>query len=124
MLGIKIFILVLAVVFTAASGLFKAIMDISSEGLFKRAWLNKNESWRYKDSYKPKWLFRTLLVWVTDGWHYYQFLFLNGLTAGIALAILIIPEWYIVYVGFIFMRVSFEISYSSLKKSKYVIKKY
>lgn len=37
-------------------------------------WLNKSTGWRNKHEWKPNWLFKTALVFTTDGEHFFQML--------------------------------------------------
>lgn len=97
------------------SAIFKALMDLSSEDKFSIKWFNKNQSWQNKYKYKPKWLFTTILVFITDGWHLFQFFFLNTLF----LSIVLYSELTYWYLDFIIYRVLygvvFELTYR-LKK--------
>ncbi len=58
-----------------------AVMDLSSEKAFQYDWWNKNESWslKYKnEDYRQGPRFfgsTTFLVFLTDGWHFFQFVF-------------------------------------------------
>ncbi len=40
-------------------------------------WFNPAISWKNKHEWKPSWLFKTALVWVTDFWHLLKFVELN-----------------------------------------------
>jgi hypothetical protein len=81
--------LILISVMIILLGIFNALMDISSIDHFKKPFFNKNESWDNKNNYIVfgyeipvflhtkiiRLLLRTILVFVTDGWHLFQFLF-------------------------------------------------
>lgn len=41
-------------------------------------WLNEITSYKNKHNWKPTWLFNSVLVWLTDGPHFFQML--NGVT--------------------------------------------
>lgn len=45
----------------------------------KGTWTNPAISWQNKYKLKPVWLFSTALVWVTDLWHFLQFISLNSI---------------------------------------------
>ena len=85
-------------------GLSNAVMDISSEGTFIFKWWNKNQSWENKHNFnilgftlpkklhvKPvKLLLKYPLVFLTDGWHFAQFVFHTSWQ--LALAILVVRD--------------------------------
>lgn len=60
-------------------------MDLSSEDRFKNPYYNKTQSSSYKYKYKPEWLFTTILVFITDGWHLFQFISHSTFILGILL---------------------------------------
>ena len=70
-------LIILSVVFSILSGLFKAIMDLSEEGKIKGNPLfwHKNKSWqnKWKNGDKSQgerfWLSSTFFVAQTDAWH-------------------------------------------------------
>lgn len=116
------------------AGFAKAVMDLSSQGAFKKPWWNKFESadnknhmvrpWNQYDRWIVRiwlkfmrWSFRNWLVAFTDGWHLFQFFFLNSLFISIGLSWWVYPNdpWMIIELA-IFMRLSFWIFY----KSKYM----
>lgn len=83
----------------------KAVMDISAKDGFKNDFWNKSESWQNKyqfpliKNYKHWYYFglikpiykewfpfsSTALVWVTDGWHLSQMIFLNCMFVALAI---------------------------------------
>lgn len=89
----------------AISFVFKALMDISARDGFKNWWFNKSLSWQnkyakglapnykhwyyfglYTTSYKERFLLSsTALVFITDGWHLFQFFFLNSIIVAISI---------------------------------------
>ncbi len=97
-----------------SSGIWKTVMDFSSEGKYT-GWWDKQSSWKNKDRYKPRWLFRTALVWVTDGWHLSQFIFLNTLMASIIALCQYFYVWLGVLVAFTGMKLFSEL-YRQVKK--------
>ena len=111
-------ILTTSIVLAILSGVAKAFMDLSSEDRLWSKWWNKNQSWENKYKYKPKWLFTTVLVFVTDGWHLMQFFYMNFFILACILSGYgaILPIW----ADFIMMSVltkgTFEVLYSYLKK--------
>lgn len=102
------------------SAVAKAVMDVISEGKWS-GWWNKSESWRNKwkdgDPEKGEKFFgsSTFLVWLTDGWHLFQAIFLYSLILGLLLFEGIFnPFWdfLIIAVGF---GLVFEGAYRPLK---------
>ncbi len=71
----------------ALAGACNAIMDLSSEGLLWSDWWNKAASSDNKNQISSnkvlKWLFRNPLVFLTDGWHLFQFLCFSLFTVAI-----------------------------------------
>lgn len=89
----------------------KGKMDMSAKNAFKSNWWNKSDSWinkyatklvsnhrkgfkhwYYFGFYYPKYQERfmystTIFVFLTDGWHFLQFIFLNTLTIALAISI-------------------------------------
>lgn len=77
-------------------------MDISAKDAFQWTWMNKNMSWKYKYAfpmvpdykhwyywwsiaYKERFMFSTtMLVFLSDGWHLAQFVFLKSISAALA----------------------------------------
>lgn len=109
------------------SAIAKAIMDIISEGKWS-GWWNKNDSWKNKwkngDPEQGEKFFgsSTFLVWLTDGWHLFQAIFLYSLILGLILLDGIINpflDFMIISVGF---GIVFEISYRILKWTQTTIK--
>ncbi len=94
--------LMLAVAFS-----FKGLMDVSGRDGFVNNWFNKSKSWQNKyakglkpnykhwyylglitTKYKEKFIFSsTALVFITDGWHLFQFFFLNAITLAFMLGL-------------------------------------
>lgn len=104
------------------SAICKAVMDCISQGIWRGQWWNKNYSWRNKwkngDPEQGEKFFgsSTFLVWLTDGWHFFQMLFLNSLFLGLMLYEPIIGFWIdllFVSTGF---KIVFELSYRLIKK--------
>jgi hypothetical protein len=126
------------------ASLFNALMDLSSENIFKKDWWNK-ESWKNKwklDAdgnllpctvywwylwlYKPEYQERfpyssTILVFLTDGWHFFQFLFHSSWQAAIsAPTYLFENNIWVCFLFFAIIKVTFstffEVFYSRIKK--------
>lgn len=110
------------------SAVAKAIMDVISEGKWS-GWWNKSESWILSDKIETlKWKdgdpekgerffgSSTFLVWLTDGWHLFQAIFLNCLFVGLLLH----DGWFNWFYDFLIIAVAygiiFEISYRLIKK--------
>ena len=86
-----IYIPILAFFFAA----FREISEHAKEGNFKGMpdWWNTPKSWTNKHEWGgklPKWLFGSVMVWVTDAEHFFQFL---SLLSVVALLTLIHP-WF------------------------------
>lgn len=121
------------------AAVFAAIMDNIAEGRWS-GWWNKNESWKYKWKRKYNianpgkrewyylWLYKplreerfpyssTMLVWLTDGWHFFKFLFNRAWQAAIVINIPVFKEMLILYIiiGILF-SVPFEIVYKKIKE--------
>ena len=74
---------------------FRELSEHAKEGNFKGMshWWNTPESWTNKHEWGgklPKWLFGSVMVWVTDAEHFFQFL---SLLSVVALLTLIHP-WF------------------------------
>ena len=130
--------IIITIVLLVLSGVFKAVMDLSSEHRFREEFWNKNESWHLKwktdnnfnltGSGKHWWYFglhrtryderfpysSTILVFLTDGWHLFQFLFLSCLELAIAIQF---DHWIWVFIiAKITLSGVFELVYSNIKK--------
>ena len=115
----------IAIILIIIAAVAKAVMDTIAKGQWS-GWWNKDESWRWKWDYgyylhtggfKERFPgSTTIFVFLTDGWHLFQFIFLNCLIAGIILWSTPLA-WYwdflIISVGF---RVVFEGSYRVIQK--------
>lgn len=137
-------IIVFVVGFVFFAAIFNSLMDLSSENLFKKDWWNK-DSWKNKwklDSngnpmpamtywwyfglYKPEFQERfpyssTALVFLTDGWHLFQFLFHTSWQSAVATGTYLFEKnvWSCVVVFIsvkLIFSISFELIYSNLKK--------
>lgn len=129
-------ILTLSLCFLA--GVANALMDLSSEGRFKKKYFNKSESWVNKWKYplepaEPKWYYfgivpkykekfpysSTWLVAYTDFWHLMQSVMLSCFSAAIVLNATIIqldlPIWEF-FVNFLLVRLSFGLGFEPLYK--------
>ena len=55
---------------------FRELSEHAKEGGFKGwpDWWNTPKSWVNKHNWKPSFLFKTVLVWVTDAEHFFQML--------------------------------------------------
>jgi len=105
------------------SGLSNAIMDLSSENLFPKEWWNKGQSWDNKNKFKNpilRWLFRNPLVFLTDGWHLFQFLHTSFLFIAIILQVLFVNSLIEALLFFFVLKfvygTSFTILYKPYKK--------
>ena len=103
------------------SAFFNALMDLSSEGYFK-GWWDKNtgaeNKWKLgrKENGEAFPLSSTVLVFLTDGWHLFQFLFHSCWQMAIAIHF---PYWFGAFwiIKIIFSGI-FEQIYSRIKKHK------
>ncbi len=141
MVGLIIFLLV-------CTGICKAFMDAIAENIFPTEWkywwfkdaswenkwkldkyglleiAEKGDNWWYLGIIKPKYkerfpLSSTWLVFLTDGWHFFQFLFLKCIVLVVLLFEHITNIWYLdffIIVGS--MGIPFELTHSYLKKLK------
>ena len=110
------------------AGMAKAVMDASSENRFGNKWMNKGESWPNKYDFNilgikiPKRISSTILVFLTDGWHFFQEIFLRLIYASIAINLPLEPIDKVLCVVFYFpfvLGIPFEILHSLFKeKSK------
>lgn len=129
-------------VFMCIAGFFKGVMDYEMYNHIFKTWLKKYKLeknklikdtkkywyylWIYTPKYKEKFVYSTtFLVFLTDRWHFFQFLFLRSI--GLALTV---PIYYLgalslfnsLLIGFIIMpamlSVCFQIehSYQQIKK--------
>lgn len=71
-------------------------------------------SYMNKYKYKPKWLFKGPLVFLTDGWHLMQFIELNSII--IALSINIASGLFSIIVTFIVIRLLYSIFFNLFYK--------
>jgi len=76
-------ILLLAILFVVCQALMVEIRShwdrVFSHWFRIGQWFNPTISWQNKYKYKPVWLFSTALVWITDFWHFLQFISLNSI---------------------------------------------
>lgn len=116
-------ILTIALILVAA--ISNVLMDLSSEGrLYSKnvnlyRWLNKELSWRLKyEKQDPRWGEKfpgstTVFVFLTDGWHLFQFIFHTCWQMAIAIHI---DRWFIAFVIIkIVFSLSFQLVYSRIK---------
>jgi len=123
--------LTFALIFSAS--IAKAFMDISAKDGFHEAWFNKTQSWEnkyaiplvkgtdwwyfgiYKTIYKERFPFSsTFFVCFTDGWHMFQFIFLNCIF--IALALNMSSSIIGMTLSFVSLRVIFGIGFNVFYK--------
>lgn len=94
----------------------KVFMDLSSEDFYNNSYWDKSKSWENKNKFKPRWLFRTILVFVTDGWHLLQFIFLNLLIVSVVMYSPLISIGWDLLIYSISGRLVFEVIYSLIKR--------
>lgn len=118
------------VIFFAAifiSAIFKALMDdlqfhynrIRMKLMLKNPqYWNPEVSWENKYKWgegKPKlikWLLKNTLVFITDGWHLCQFIFLNSLFVAVLLYTPIIKAPYMLFFNFLIYRMLFGLVFN------------
>ncbi len=112
-------IVILTIVLVLVAAISNAFMDLSSEGVLS-GWWDKNTSWR------NKWKLgepangpafpgsTTIFVWVTDGWHLFQFVFHTCWQLAIAIQ-LDYWFWKFILIKTIFSGI-FELIYSHKKQ--------
>jgi hypothetical protein len=107
-------------------GVFKALMDFSSEDRFNHERLNKTTGSKYKykdyDNKTPRFpLSTTALVGFTDGWHFFQLCFYTCWQTVISILFVDyydISKWWIIVVVLSIKTIqglSFELVYRMLK---------
>lgn len=91
--------MIIPLILVLLAGFFNSLMDLSAEGLFFKQWLNKDQSWtnkyriaiRFSNMFGMKaawaWLFKNPLVFITDGWHLFQFLCMSCFSLAIIVAL-------------------------------------
>jgi hypothetical protein len=120
--------MILSIALLILSGLAKAVMDLSSEGALN---LKPEDYWIKSRSWTRKWKLHengvtitnkeafpgssTVFVFLTDGWHLSQFVFLNSLIIGTVLLCQHSNFWISLLVASVVPRVVFEITYRVLK---------
>lgn len=121
-----ILLLVTSAFFIFLAGLFNAVMDsVADETAFNRSifsrwnkkYWSKVHSWRNKyevfpdgsTNHKPRfWGSTTFLVFLTDGWHLFQFLW----STSFIIALLVNPLYYS-GIGFLFGLLTYKFVYTS-----------
>jgi len=111
-----IFKIIVISVLLAVGFIAKALMD-AIRTKFEQSWIRNWDplfwdpkiSWMKKYEYKSK-LFTGMLVFVTDGWHLLQFIFLNALFISLSLGIgRNWIEWAIIFIG---IRILYAITFN------------
>jgi hypothetical protein len=77
-----------------------SLADLEEEGKLKRGRskaktsINKELTrlWPIIKSPVPKWIFRTVLVWITDPWHFFKFMEYNSWQAAMAYCFVLMPK--------------------------------
>jgi hypothetical protein len=107
--------MIITAVLTILAAIFNALMDWHSENTKGDTWRNK---WKQGD---PKlgerfFLSSTVLVFLTDKWHFTQFLFHTSWQLAISIQF---DYWYIYFIAIkITFSGVFELIYNNLKKRK------
>jgi hypothetical protein len=125
---------VLSILLALFAGFSKAVMDLSSQGAFKKSWWNKFQSadnknhmvrqWTQYDHWIVKywlilwrWMFRNLLVAFTDGWHLFQFFCFNCLILSCGLQWWLYPhQSYLIIECLMIFKFSFWLFYKTHKR--------
>ncbi len=123
----------LTILFLVISFAAKACMDISAKDGFGSTWMNKNMSWRLKYdpamipnykhwyywgtiAFKERFMFSTtMLVFVVDGWHLFQMVFLKCFMIAIAINMPYLFIYNLLIVNAVY-AVVFNLVYSIKKK--------
>jgi hypothetical protein len=101
------------------AAVFNSLMDLSSEDRFGSDWWDKTtgsaNKWKNGDKEQGEAFFlsSTALVWLTDGWHLFQFMFHTSWQLAIAIN-LEHPIWFFIALKVLF-SMTFEFIYSRLK---------
>jgi hypothetical protein len=75
-------------------------------------WFDPSVSWKNKYRWKPTWLFKTVLVWVTDLWHLLKFIMLNLIFVWIIVLTYNEFLWEAFFIYWLFWGIVFETNYS------------
>lgn len=111
------------------SAIGKAFQDSCKINIFPRSWTwwNEKTSWTIKDNIENwitgkqidwlEWLFHNVLVWITDGWHFFQMLFINtGFVGSVLFGYAVWDKnWWILLLAAICWKTLFQGVYSLLK---------
>lgn len=133
-------ILLITVILLIGAGLSKAWLDyITDSGIKEKEWKNKwkntNEGWSLEHRKKYHWWYfglhvpgphlekfpfsSTILVLLTDKWHYWQFLMLRCFYLAIGIN-MTSSFWVLIFLAFIafpiILGIPFELKYKELKK--------
>lgn len=121
---IPIILLVLAGILNACMDILKTRYSVSIFSNWKHQnWINPSLSWVNK--WKPKsklgdLIMSTILVWITDFWHFCKMLMLLFIMLAITFYHPIINQWIDIFIFYCSFTIPFEIFYSKLliKKDK------
>lgn len=116
----------IGVILIYVAGVAKAIQDRCKINSFPKswAWWNEKTSWVYKDQMENwitgkqigwlEWLFHTVLVFVTDGWHFFQMIRQVSLVTGTCLIVVHSNvKWYWIALAILVaFNLTFELVYS------------
>lgn len=106
----------------------KALQDLCMINFYPKSWTwwNVKTSWTIKDDIENwifkrqidwlEWLFHTSLVWITDGWHFWQMVYLN--CAAWAFYFILCPDiaWYWFLALTVAWKVLFTVTYHSIRR--------
>ena len=126
----------IAITLIGIAAIAKGVQDLCKINAFPDSWTwwNESDSWRNKwdikhklslyegtlrvtDNRKPRFFgSTTFLVWVTDGWHFFQMVYLNSLMVGFWLLAKYMPNWWWLFIMVVLFKVWFESAYSIIKK--------
>lgn len=124
--------MIISYILIAIAAIAKAIQDHCKINSFPDSWTwwNESDSWRNKwdikhklslyegtlrvtDKRKPRFFgSTTFLVWVTDGWHFFQMVYLNCLIVGFWL---LDEPWWVMLICLVGFKVIFQGAYSLIK---------
>lgn len=104
------------------AGASNAMMDLSSERVFKIWWWNKDEGWKNKwkhgdpDQGPAFFGSTTIFAWTTDGWHLFQMIFHTCWQLAIAIQY---DNWIVKFIIIkVMFSIFFEYIYSRIKNKK------
>ena len=121
--------MILSIIFIVIAAISKAAMDVLSFNYYESIFSNINDqyfnpsiSWanKWDDNGSERFLFSsTLLVFLTDGWHLFQFLFLSFMFG----ALVVYTPFENMVIDFLILRIVFGLVFELFYDYVFLIKK-